>query len=311
MATEGLTDPSLTLGDRMTRPDSDATAPDRREPAESAPPCSASADVAGLQTALVAELATALTDLFGQAVRVAASGRMRRTYGEFLASLTDPGCCSLLAPELRGEDSCESSAVWVELPAGLAYACVDLLLGGDLDEGVYVPCRPLSGVERGLLRRVVRRIGACLSRCWPVQPSPEFRPADDGAGDRAADGPAHMAPVLVLSFGVSVGPASGQVRICAPESLLGSPPESSDGRVATGGPVEVSVTLPEFAMSADDVASLSPGDILVTDTPSDGQVVVRVAGIPKYVARLGACNERRAVTISGPVSPPRSDAGSA
>ena len=31
-------------------------------------------------------------------------------------------------------------------------------------------------------------------------------------------------------------------------------------------------------------------------------MVVRVAGIPKYRARLGTCDGRRAVTITGPVS---------
>ena len=34
---------------------------------------------------------------------------------------------------------------------------------------------------------------------------------------------------------------------------------------------------------------------------ADAEVIVRVAGIPKYRARLGSHNGRRAVTITGPI----------
>ena len=104
-----------------------------------------------------------------------------------------------------------------------------------------------------------------------------------------------------MSF--AFGGSGSAMRLFLPEALLGGLPAT--GAVNRNGPVEISVTAAEgdVVLGPDELADLSAGDILTTDAPAGGEVIVRVAGIPKYRARLGACNGRRAVTILGPIEP--------
>ena len=62
-------------------------------------------------------------------------------------------------------------------------------------------------------------------------------------------------------------------------------------------PLEISVTTEYSDISPADLAELAPGDILTSQTPVDGDVIVRAAGIPTFTGRLGACDGQRAVTI--------------
>jgi flagellar motor switch protein FliM len=54
----------------------------------------------------------------------------------------------------------------------------------------------------------------------------------------------------------------------------------------------------DIAVSAEELARLSEGDLLVTDTPADGEVLVRIGGIPRFYARLGASNGKKAIRIT-------------
>ncbi|MEI7837778.1 MAG: FliM/FliN family flagellar motor C-terminal domain-containing protein [Planctomycetota bacterium] len=64
------------------------------------------------------------------------------------------------------------------------------------------------------------------------------------------------------------------------------------------GIMELTVTSLETGVPADELTTLAPGDILATEIDAGQDVVVRLAGIPKFVGRLGAYEGRRAVTIS-------------
>ena len=43
---------------------------------------------------------------------------------------------------------------------------------------------------------------------------------------------------------------------------------------------------------------LAVGDVLATDIATDAEVIIRVAGVPKFAARLGQFKGRRAIVIT-------------
>jgi flagellar motor switch protein FliM len=61
--------------------------------------------------------------------------------------------------------------------------------------------------------------------------------------------------------------------------------------------MELSVSLRDIDVPASDAERLCDGDIVATGLPADGEVIVRLAGIPKFLARMGQVDGRRAITI--------------
>ena len=250
------------------------------------------------------EFSSGVSSLIHQPVALTEPLCARKSYAEFLASIREPTCCGLFIAEATpSEISPPAGLIWLEIPASVAYAMVDSLLGGE-GQGVYIPDRPLTAVERRLLRPVMAAAAEYLIQCVPVsasvQPAPEGgAPSNTHRPDARSD-----QPVAVWTFVISVGGQKGRLSLCLPRWLLGSATPGEMAPPQRTGPVEISAALSDVPIEAEDLANLTPGDILTTDTPVDGDVIVRVAGIPKYRARLGACNRRRAVTITGPFLAP-------
>jgi flagellar motor switch protein FliM len=51
-------------------------------------------------------------------------------------------------------------------------------------------------------------------------------------------------------------------------------------------------------LSPEELARMEAGDILSTDSDADGEVIVRIDGVPRFAARLGSADGRRAITIT-------------
>jgi flagellar motor switch protein FliM len=250
------------------------------------------------------EYSARVSSLIGQPVVLAEPICARKSYAEFLATIREPTCCGLFAAEATGSEAPPAAGlIWLELPAAAAYAMVDALLGG-AGQGIYIPDRPLTAVERRLLRPVMAAAAECLGQCIPVSAS--VQPAPQGGARSSARLPdaRNDQPVAVWTFTISICGQKGRLSVCLPCWLLESAPPGKAAPPRRAGPVEISAALSDVPIEAEDLANLRPGDILTTDTPVDGEVIVRVAGIPKYRARLGVCNRRRAVTITGPFLTP-------
>ena len=254
-----------------------------------------------------AEHAGALT---GSELTVTSGGWSRQSYAQFLAALAEHTCCHILAVRAEAGRSAPAPAdtepigyVWLEVGRGIAFAMIDALLGGD--GRAYVPDRALTGVERGVLRHVIDVAGDCLAESWARWSSVSFEVLGPSAMG-ARQGLGHVEqPVTVLALHLAMSGQAGALRLCLPQSLLSPGGAVGGSAPAGGGPVEISVVTPDVTLSSSDLADLSAGDILTTDTRADGEVIVRVAGIPKFCGRLGTCNGRRAVTITGRIAPPR------
>jgi len=254
------------------------------------------------------DFAGAASQLLDRSVAVRPAMSARRSVAEFLASLEEPTCCCCL--EAGAADSPAPGApspgagvpvAWIEISPSIAFTMIDLLLGSR-QSGQYVPCRPLTDIERHVLRRIVHLAAGALAKVWPGPPAPGLAPSDRPL----PRGPAGLeAPTTVATFELSLQGQVGTMRLCAPAAArpagAGPPPAGSEEPAwprPAETPLLVSVASEEAGITAEELAKLAPGDIVTTETSADGEVIVRVAGIPKFAARLGSCNGRRAITIT-------------
>lgn len=234
---------------------------------------------------------------------------------DFLQSVEEPTCCYRLTAG-NGSPSGGSGSILIEITPTIAFPIINCLLGGSSDDA-FIPRRPLTAIERRLLQRVVETITAGLLQSLPggasrnfegpppgadpapVRPSPEgsVAPGTPPAGD--ADHGAAACPMVALSAGIEalLDAQAGTIRLCISQDLLGPLASPLRDEPTCDSPLEVSASLPEVMLAPGDVEQLAQGDILTSDTLADGEVIIRVAGIPKYVGRLAACNGNRAVTI--------------
>ena len=261
-----------------------------------------------LQDDFARRFATRVEALTGRELTVTSTRWARQSYAEFLAAVAEHTCCHILvarAPAGPGPPPAEAQLdpighVWIEMQRGLAFAMVDAFLGGD--EDLYIPDRALTGVERGILRHVIDVAGECLAEAWSAHLTGiSFEVLGTGSLG-SSGGLGHVdQPVTVLTLHQAMSNQAGTLRLCLPQSLL-SP--GLAGASPPSGPVEISVDTDDVTLWSSDLADMSVGDILTTETAPDGEVVVRVAGIPKFRGRLGTCNGRRAVTITRRISDP-------
>lgn len=229
-------------------------------------------------------LTVAIAKLLGAPVSTRFVRLRHTTQTEAAAAQPSPGCLYYL-------QAGDEPAGWFYIEPSVFFPMLDWLLGGG-GQAAYVPERAMTGIERRIGRRigvtVVENLNAALTlqadALWTLCEAP-----GDALSDR---------PVAEAGFAVLVGPHSGAMRICLyPELLPRRPPTARQAR----GPVELSVTLPETTASAAELAGLAPGDILTSETGVEDPVIVRLAGIPTHLGRLGAYQGHRAITITSRV----------
>lgn len=231
--------------------------------------------------ALREEFASQLAEALGGCVagpwRVQLVGASLSTREQFTASVEEATCCF----ELPGT----SSFLAAEFTPSIAFPALNRLMGGS-NQDAYIPRRPLTEIERRVLGRLADVVGNCLKQFVPQGLPGTAPPGEPPADDHE---------VLSASFELVIGEQTGTLRLCLPTSVL--TPASENAAAASDSVLEISASLAEIDLDAADLGQLATGDILTTDTPLDGEIIIRVAGIPKFVGRLGTMNGRRAVTI--------------
>ena len=232
----------------------------------------------------------------------------QQSYEEFRAG-PEAASSFVLAEEPSSPIQEPRAAGCVAVCPELAYVILDRLLGGS-HEGAFIPTRPLTGLERALLRRVAALTAASLARAWPTYP-PALGAVDDPPAALGEPTAIDQEPVWAISFSLKVGRHLGTMRLAIPLRWIswdhcpaapgpgrGSYHPDGEGACQAQGSVELSAAVEGTTIPLEDLAGLASGDVVMTDCPADGEVMVRIAGIPKFLARLGASNGRRAITIT-------------
>jgi flagellar motor switch protein FliM len=193
-----------------------------------------------------------------------------------------------------------SESIWLEFTPPLAAAMMNLLMGGDTKRPPSSQ-RFASDLERALLRPIAQLVAEALVAAWPV-PSVKVSLAGGETMDPSVTRYGDDQVLALLSFLVRLPGLGGTMRLAVPAELMESLTLRKTFPDARGQALELSAALPEMNFPAEELGCLGPGDILLSDVPADGLAVVRLAGIPKFVAHLGCWGSHRAIHISGRLS---------
>ncbi len=267
-------------------------------PVPPADPPAPAPDARTFAQAAAAELARDLSRLLSDDLRVHPMHRREQSYGEFARGLAERTSCYALAAPADGP---ASERMWIELDPAIAFALVSRLLGSAEAERV-VPQRPLTLLERRLLGRTVQAAAHTLARLLHLEPP--ACPCWSGGLWAPAPPDREDEPVSVFRFALELRRRSGAMRIAVASSLLAGAwkaaagPEGGEPPRRSIAPLELVVDVEGGPMGPEEARALAEGDLLVTDANADGEVIVRVAGIPKFAARLGHANGRRAIRIT-------------
>ncbi len=235
--------------------------------------------LAGLCGKFTDSFASAMRLLLSTDVSVSRTSRQRMNRGDFVKSVY---CCF---PIGQAEGKSESPCM-VAMSHSLVSLILCRLLGAAEDA-----CgdRPLTAVETRLLGRAADIAAQSLAAATG---GGKFTASPVGAlgGDAETE-------LLVAGFDVTISGRTGQMLLALDTREMSRPTGSykSDRPAA---PLEISAAIEGITIPADEIASLAPGDIISTDTAADGEIIVKVAGIPKFAARLGSSRGRRAITIT-------------
>lgn len=252
----------------------------------------------------------ALSALLRSIIEVKLTSVDQLTYGEFVFSLENPTCFSLLRAEpLEGN-------LILDINPSILYPIIDRLLGGGKDAGP-IARRPLTEIELRLVARVTGLFLQELKRAWeavlPLKLSVE----------RVESNPqlVQIVPpnevVVLISFELALGELRGMINLCIPFNAIervssriaanswatyGKSSSTPQTRSALGerldrADVELVVTLAETKITTADLIGLRVGDIITTDKDIRQPMQVAVQGSTKFDASAGAFKGCKAIRL--------------
>jgi flagellar motor switch protein FliM len=138
-------------------------------------------------------------------------------------------------------------------------------------------------------------------------------------------------PVAVARFDVALGQVHGPIDLCfsielarqlaerlasavSADDMSPLPPDAVDeaaspetadqiARALEHSLVELRVELARTTATAGDLLHLAVGDIITTDQPADAPLVIELDGRPRFEARPGIHEGRKAIQIERPIDP--------
>lgn len=203
---------------------------------------------------------------------------------------------------IRWSSAGEATAC-LEVSLMLADAMIDLAMGSQphpLDHQRH----SLTAVDRYLLQPALWRVLAGINQAVAAAGA-SLEWANGGAAEPAAE--RSDAQYLDLPFRVWLGECCGVLRLLLPAGppWLSSPQEGTYAASETastagaeGAPVTILAVIEESGYLPTELDALEAGDLLATDLPAAGEIIVTADGKPRFAAQLGQYNGHRAVTIT-------------
>ncbi len=241
-------------------------------------------------------------------IRVATTEQL--TYSEFIHSLPNPTNFNLLTAEpLEGQ-------LCLEISPLIIYPIIDRLLGGSNAE-LFIPQRPLTMIEQRLVSRITGRALSTLTEAWTDLMEVDFAITEVESNPHLVQIVAPNEVVVVIGFEIKMGGRVGTMSLCIPfnviepvmDKLLSqgwlayqrkSTVEDKSEEIAKGlGVTEVGLTafLAETKMTVRELLSLQPGDIIQTEKPVSGEMIIQVEGRNKFAGHMGRVKENVAIKV--------------
>ncbi|MFQ5657949.1 MAG: flagellar motor switch protein FliM, partial [Candidatus Methylomirabilales bacterium] len=263
-----------------------------------------------LQGDLAKSLSSSLTAHLRSVIEVRPTGIAVMAHAEFFSWIAAPACLGIFSLKpLKGEGA-------LNIDTAFVFSILDRILGGT--GASSIPVREFTQIERAIVKKVLEwylqefqrvwsRIGSLHAELLSIETDPQL---------------VHIVspnePVIVVSFDMKMGGASGCVRLLLPVVLIepvlpkltasrglsgtqrNLRQESSSGVEAglSKASLELRAILGRIPMSVRDIAQLQVGEMLRLQTGPGGRAVVEVEGVPKFRGEPGLIKGNRAVQIT-------------
>lgn len=235
-------------------------------------------------------------------------------YSEYIGTVAYPACMGIFGMKpLKG-------GALIEVQPRLIFYMIDRILGGS-GRSLNV-ARELTEIERALVSKLFKRALEDLRQAWGRVSAfqVDLLNLEVNPGFLQLTTPTEM--VILISFDVTMGEVEGSMSLCFPFSMLepvipnlslrrwiagtrGEEDQAGSVEIARAIPaigLEVRALLGSIPVSIHELSCLKPGDILRLDLGPKSLGVVEVEGVPKFVAKVGAVNRKRAVQIMAEIS---------
>lgn len=247
-------------------------------------------------------------------VKVATCEQM--TYSEFISGLPNPTSFNLIqADKLEGQMCLEISPL-------IIYPIIDRLLGGT-SQDLFIPQRPMTLIETRLIGNVTTRGLSALSEAWAGIRELAFTIAATESNPQLVQIVPPNEVVVVIGFELKMSNRAGTMNLCIPYNVIEPVMEELSAQswfsasknqrsreieaqigaeLATAG-LAVTGVLAETGITLRDLIEMAPGDLVVTDKPATGYVVVCVEGQKKFLAQIGQFKGQRSLRIVRAITP--------
>jgi flagellar motor switch protein FliM len=263
----------------------------------------------------------ALSALVRSIVEVKLTSVDQLTYSEFVFSLENPTCFNLLKAEpLEGN-------LILDINPSILYPIIDRLLGGGRETGPLAR-RPLTEIELRLVGRITNLFLEELHRAWENVLNLELSVARIESNPQLVQIVPPNEVVVLISFELTIGEVRGMMNLCIPYNAIErissklsanswvtygkkqSTPQSVQqiSRNLQGAKAEMVVVLAETRITTHDLIGLRVGDIITTEKDIHAPLIVHVAGVAKFRAKVGAFKGQKAICVEQHIEPQRQSA---
>ncbi len=234
------------------------------------------------------------------------------TYSEFIMSLPNPTCFTLLSCEpLEGN-------IILEVNPSIVFPIFDRLMGGGKTPSTP-PERPLTDIEWRLMSTILARATEQLSSTWAEIKKINFKVVATESNPQLMQIVAPNEPVVLICFDMTMGEHGGLMNLCIPfmviEALMPEvashslPGFSKKGGVAmkreeiaallAGAELDVVAVLARTRITIQDLLHLQVGDRLDLEHPATEPITLEIDGKPKFLCKPGVFKRHLAVRVVG------------
>ena len=253
-----------------------------------------------LHEAFARNFGASLSGFLRTIVEVRVEQAEQMTYSEFLSSLANPTCFSLVNGEPLDGQFC------LEMSPLIIYPILDRLMGGNTKD-LFVPQRPMTMIEMRLVRKILERGMQPLNDAWAAIDDFGFELGEMETNPQLVQIVPPNEVVVVIGFEVRMGGRAGTMKLCLPYNVIEPVTEDfnsqnwfvntrdeSEGTVRamieqglSEASLDVEVTLARTSITFDELRLLQVGDLITTQKPAKQPVVISVGGSPKFTGSLG------------------------
>jgi flagellar motor switch protein FliM len=271
----------------------------------------------GLHEGFGRNFGAALSGYLRTIIEVSVAHIEQLTYSEFIHSLPNPTCFNLLRADTLDGQLC------LEISPLIVYPIIDRLLGGS-NADLFIPQRPLTQIEQRLVQRITDRVMQHLSEAWSNLTRVKFTVEEFESNPQLVQIVPPNETVVVIGFELKMGNRAGTMSLCIPYNVIepvmgllaaqnwfsyqrkGSQEDHLRKltRTVQTAPLEARALLAQTTIKMNDLLSLQPGDLITTDHPISGDVIIQVEGKSKFVGKLGQFRGSKAIQITGKIRQP-------